>query len=93
MLAHIDNMHELITALSTLMGPKTLVIIENHYLKSVLEGMQFDTFYHEHPRTYTAKSFEVIAELLGAKLVDLQLTNRYGGNIFVRILLVMNPTR
>ena len=79
--AHIDNMHELITALSTLMGPKTLVIIENHYLKSVLEGMQFDTFYHEHPRTYTAKSFEVIAELLGAKLVDLQLTNRYGGNI------------
>lgn len=79
--AHIENMHELITALSTLMGPNTLVIIENHYLKSVLEGMQFDTFYHEHPRTYTAKSFEVIADLLGARLVDLQLTSRYGGNI------------
>ena len=79
--AHIENMHELITALSTLMGPNTLVIIENHYLKSVLEGMQFDTFYHEHPRTYSAKSFEVIAELLGSRLVDLQLTSRYGGNI------------
>ena len=79
--AHIENMHELIAALSTLMGPNTLVIIENHYLKSVLEGMQFDTFYHEHPRTYTAKSFEVIADLLGARLIDLQLTKRYGGNI------------
>lgn len=79
--AHIDNMHELISALSTLMGPNTLVIIENHYLKSVLEKKQFDTFYHEHPRTYSIKSFEIIAELLGARLIDVQFTKRYGGNV------------
>ena len=79
--AHIAGMHELITALSCLMGPKTIVVIENHYLGSVLEKNQFDTFYHEHPRTYSAKSFEVIASLLGAKLLKVEKTSRYAGNI------------
>lgn len=79
--AHIENMSELMTSLSCLMGPSTLVVIENHYLRSVLEKNQFDTFYHEHPRTYSAKSFSVIADLLGAKLIKTELTSRYGGNI------------
>ena len=38
--AHISGMHELITALSCLMGPKTIVVIENRYLESVLEKNQ-----------------------------------------------------
>jgi len=83
--AHIEKMHELITSLSCLMGPDTLVVIENHYLKSVLERNQFDTFYHEHPRTYSIKSFEIISDLLGASLLFAERTQRYGGNIRVYI--------
>ena len=79
--AHIENMDELIFSLSKLIGEETLLVIENHYLGSVLEKNQFDTFYHEHPRTYSMRSFDVIAELLGCKLVDIERTSRYGGNI------------
>ena len=61
------------------------LIIENHYLGSVLKGNQFDTFYHEHPRTYSALSFTHIAKKLGLKLTDLKFTSRYGGNIRVFI--------
>jgi hypothetical protein len=44
---------------------------------------QFDTFYHEHPRTYSLKSFEYISKSLGLRLQDAQFVSRYGGNIRV----------
>ena len=44
MVAHIENLAELIENLSKLLGPMTRVVIENHYMGSVAEGRQFDTF-------------------------------------------------
>jgi hypothetical protein len=64
------NAQALLKAVKILMGPGTLLVIENHYLGSILQNNQFDTFYHEHPRTYSAKSFRYIAETLGAVVVD-----------------------
>lgn len=79
--AHIENLPELIENLKLLIGPNTNVVIENHYLGAVLNTNQFDTFYHEHPRTYSYKSFEYISSSLGLKLLDAQFVSRYGGNI------------
>ena len=42
---------------------------------------QFDTFYHEHPRTYSKTSFEYIARNLDMNLLDVEFVSRYGGNI------------
>ena len=83
--AHIENLPALIEALKLLIDENTLVVIENHYLGSILESNQFDTFYHEHPRTYSFKSFIHIAESLGLKVVGANLTRRYGGNIRVML--------
>jgi 2-polyprenyl-3-methyl-5-hydroxy-6-metoxy-1,4-benzoquinol methylase len=83
--AHIENLPELIENLKFLMTENTLLIIENHYLGAVLEYGQFDTFYHEHPRTYSAKSFEFIARSLDCKVIKCQFVARYGGNIRVFI--------
>jgi hypothetical protein len=81
--AHIENLSELINALKILISPTTLIVIENHYLGAVLEQFQFDTFYHEHPRTYSLTSFIHIAKNLGLKLSDVNFPSRYGGNIRV----------
>jgi Methyltransferase domain/Putative zinc binding domain len=79
--AHIENLNLLLENLRSLVGPNTRVVIENHYLGAVLKYGQFDTFYHEHPRTYSAKSFYYIAEKLGLKVLDIEFVSRYGGNI------------
>jgi len=79
--AHIENLPEVIQALKILISPKTHIVIENHYLGSVLDKNQFDTFYHEHPRTYSLTSFQFIAKDLGLNLQDVQFPKRYGGNI------------
>ena len=81
--AHIENLPELLTNLRLLISDNTIVVIENHYLGAILDSGQFDTFYHEHPRTYSFKSFEYIAKSLGLNLIDVQFVSRYGGNIRV----------
>ena len=79
--AHINNLPELLANLKLLIGKDTNIVIENHYLGACLKTDQFDTFYHEHPRTYSQRSFEYIADTLGLSLLDAQYVSRYGGNI------------
>lgn len=81
--AHIEDLAEVVRSLRRLTGPQTVIVIENHYLGSVLDGVQFDTFYHEHPRTYSFTSFVHIARSLGLELSDVEFPSRYGGNIRV----------
>lgn len=83
--AHIENLQGLIEAILILVGPSTIIVIENHYLGAIIERFQFDTFYHEHPRTYSFRSFEFIAQQLKMNISDVQFPSRYGGNI--RIVL------
>jgi SAM-dependent methyltransferase len=83
--AHIENLPQLVDALRVVLGAKTTLVIENHYLGSVLDKGQFDTFYHEHPRTYSLNSFIFIARLLNRKIIRFAFPARYGGNIRVFI--------
>lgn len=81
--AHIEDLPFLLKSLKLLIGKNTTLVIENHYLGSILNLNQFDTFYHEHPRTYSFESFKYIAGSLGLGIADAILTKRYGGNIRV----------
>ena len=83
--AHIDNLDTLLDSLSLILGPDTTLVIENHYLGSVIKRNQFDTFYHEHPRTYSLHSFKEISSRLGLNLSNVTYPSRYGGNIRVHI--------
>ena len=87
--AHIDDLPGLLRNLSTVMSDQTILIIENHYLGDVLSRGQFDTFYHEHPRTYSYRSFEYIAKSMGLNVSDVEFVSRYGGNI--RVHISQNP--
>jgi len=79
--AHIEDLGGVVAALKRLLRQNTVLVVENHYLGSVLIANQFDTFYHEHPRTYSYRSFVFIARSLGLDLIDVQFPARYGGNI------------
>ena len=81
--AHIEDLKELINNLKKLINEETLIVIENHYLGSIIQKNQFDTFYHEHPRTYSVKSFEYISKQLDIEIVDIVFPKRYAGNIRV----------
>ncbi|MGZ5528824.1 MAG: methyltransferase, partial [Limisphaerales bacterium] len=81
--AHIEDLKGVIRALKIAAHEDTLIVIENHYLGAIIERNQFDTFYHEHPRTYSLTSFVHIAKSLSMKIVLAEFPKRYGGNIRV----------
>lgn len=83
--AHIEDLRSLMHALKPLMSESTVLVIENHYLGSILNRHQFDTFYHEHPRTYSLRSFDYIAASLDREVIAVEFPQRYGGNIRVFI--------
>jgi len=86
--AHIDDLKETQKAINVLRHQETNIVIENHYLGAILNKGQFDTFYHEHPRTYSYGSFRKIAENLDMHISLAEFPSRYGGNI--RVLLRPN---
>lgn len=81
--AHIEDLESLLAALKSLLSPDTIIVIENHYLGAVLDKNQFDTFYHEHPRTYSCTSFAFMAKTLELSILNVEFPSRYGGNIRV----------
>ena len=81
--AHIEDLSTVVSNLKRLAKDDTTIIIENHYLGSVLARSQFDTFYHEHPRTYSLTSFRYIASSLGYGIAEFDFPSRYNGNIRV----------
>lgn len=81
--AHIEDVKGVLRALQLICHRQTLIVIENHYLGSILDKNQFDTFYHEHPRTYSLTSFVHIARSMGREIVRAEFPKRYGGNIRV----------
>lgn len=87
--AHIEDLDGLLHNVARLLGPQTLLAIENHYLGAVVERRQFDSFYHEHPRTYSLRSFQHIAARLGRVIRHVDFPARYNGNI--RVLIGNGP--
>lgn len=81
--AHIVNFDELIKSLKILVPKINYLVIENHYMGSVFKKNQFDTFYQEHPRTYSINSFVFVSRLLEMKIKKIEFPQRYGGNIRV----------
>lgn len=81
--AHIEDLSALLSAIRKAVHQDSVVVIENHYLGAILAKHQFDTFYHEHPRTYSLTSFRYIAEALGMNVTLAEFPKRYGGNIRV----------
>jgi hypothetical protein len=83
--AHIEDLPTLLKNVDLLLKVDATLVVENHYLGTVLDTGQFDTFYHEHPRTYSEKSFRYIASSLKRRVSKIEYVSRYGGNIRVFI--------
>jgi hypothetical protein len=62
-LAHVEDMDEVMCGINLLLADDGVLIAENHDLASVVDGGQWDTVYHEHLRFYDPHSF---SELLYA---------------------------
>ena len=79
--AHTGELKEFIQAINILLSRDGTFVLENHYLKDIIEKIQFDSFYHEHLRTYSLKSLIKLMKYYKLNIRDAYTTVRYNGNI------------
>ena len=79
--AHTNNLKDFIQGVKKLISKDGVFVIENHYLLDVIKKTQFDTFYHEHLRTYSLTSLIKLLKYYNLYIVDAYTSDRYGGNI------------
>jgi hypothetical protein len=56
-LAHVTDIADVMEGIKILLGDDGWLVAENHHLRSIIDGCQWDTVYHEHLRYYTPLSF------------------------------------
>lgn len=79
--AHTDKLGDFLKGINNLIDKDGVFIVENHYLLDVINKNQFDTFYHEHLRTYSLKSLIKLMKYYNLNIINAFTSDRYGGNI------------
>ena len=79
--AHTNKLTDFLKGIKKLIKKDGIFIIENHYLADIVKKKQFDSFYHEHLRTYSLTSLIKLLSFYDFHIVDAYTSDRYGGNI------------
>ena len=79
-MAHVPDLIDFVKGLSLLCGPLTKISIENPPLMNILNGMQFDTIYHEHYSYLSAFTISKIVERYGMQLLKVDNFYIHGGS-------------
>jgi len=79
--AHIENVHDVMKGISTLLDKKGIFISESHYLINLLKTLQYDTVYHEHLRYYSIKSLNHLFKIYNFKIFHAKKIPTHGGSI------------
>ena len=79
--AHMSTLGDVMDGIVEALDDNGFFCFENHYIMEVIEKVQYDTFYHEHLRTYSLISLIKLFEMYNITLYHTQLVTRYGGSI------------
>lgn len=81
--AHNDDVEEILKGVRIVLDPDGYFIVEVHYIADLIEGLQFDFFYHEHCNYYSLHSISYLLEKFGFQVVDVHHLELHGGSIRV----------
>jgi methylation protein EvaC len=83
--AHIDDMHEAMSAIRTLLRPDGLFVCEVHYLPDLVETFQVDMMYHEHLMHHSLRPLANLFAQYGMEIFDVARIPIHFGSIRVYV--------
>jgi hypothetical protein len=81
--AHVADLHGMVAGMAVLLKEDGVAVIENHYVKDMIDHTEFDAIYHEHVCYYSATSFCNLFAQHGLILVDVEHLPVHGGSLRV----------
>ncbi len=82
-LAHVANPHDFTEGMYAALADDGVLAIEVHYAKIILEGLHYDSIYHEHLCYFTLKSLEKLLGDHGLYVFDVIASPISGGAMIV----------
>jgi SAM-dependent methyltransferase len=82
-LAHVPDLDDFIGGLALLARPTGVVSIEAPHLVALVDGIQFDTIYHEHYAYWSLLSMEAALARHGLRVFDVEQLATHGGSLRV----------
>lgn len=89
-LAHVEDVSDVLDGISVLLAKDGIAMIEVQYLPDLLVNNAFDLVYHEHRNFFSLTSLEQAALRHGLHVAEAELTDRQGGSL--RVTLRLEPT-
>lgn len=82
-LAHVPDIADFVGGFAILLKPHGVATFEFPHLLRLIEGVQFDTIYHEHYSYLSLAAVERIFESSGLKVFDVEELTTHGGSLRV----------
>lgn len=80
-LAHVPDINGFVAGLAALLGPRGVLSIEAPHLLSLVDGVQFDTIYHEHYAYWSLLAVECLFARHGLFVFDIEHLTTHGGSL------------
>ncbi|PPR44013.1 MAG: hypothetical protein CFH30_00001, partial [Alphaproteobacteria bacterium MarineAlpha8_Bin1] len=81
--AHIDDINGSVEVVKKILLPDGVFVIEAPYLKNLLQGLEYDTIYHEHLTYLSIKPLRELFEKFDLEIFDVEFKDFHGGSIRV----------
>jgi SAM-dependent methyltransferase len=82
-LAHVPDIADFVAGFAILLKPEGVATFEFPHLLRMIEGMQFDTIYHEHYSYLSLAAVENIFSAYGLNVFDVEELPTHGGSLRV----------
>ena len=88
---HVPDLHEFVAGLVEVMSDQTIFVAQCVYLKSVIEELQFDHFYHEHTCIYSLKPLQQLFAQHEMRILDVEFYDIHGGSFVIYVAKETSP--
>jgi SAM-dependent methyltransferase len=82
-LAQVPDINDFVAGVAVLLAPDGTTTFEFPHLARLVEGLQYDTVYHEHFSYFSLTSIRAIFEAHGLAVVDVEELKSHGGSLRV----------
>lgn len=79
--AHVPDIGDFSAALAGLLAPEGVLVLEFPHLLRLMDGLQFDTIYHEHYFYFSLLASERVLAAQGLQVFDLEELPTHGGSL------------
>ena len=87
-LAHVPDINDFSAGIAEVLAARGVATLEFPHLLRLVQGLQFDTIYHEHYSYLSLHTISQIFESVGLSIVDVEQLSTHGGSLRIHAMLV-----